>query len=324
MPIDKAVLENYVAELGLPADTAKTVLEAIGSNEAAATQFVGQRLRHEDYTKKTTALAKDKQTADAQLADFATQIKAADEKVRKIMSDFEKEKIGKTTAEARLQTVKTTYNLSDEDIPDVPAVPSGQPQQQQGLDVAALLDAAKAELRKEFYAEIGTFPDFAAAQARIAQQHHALFGETFSDYPGLVEAARKEKCTLEQAWERTYKVGEKRAAKTREEIQAETRATVEKEYRDRASADALAGVRPGATQSNQPMSPVLGRQFADRGETGVRSPNNPNGPQSSGGQPQQPPAQQPIKLTGGERAAAKWAERRNAGIPLGQPEPAAR
>src|SRR5207244_10661733 len=112
-----------IDEFGLEVPDKDYFTKVLTTNEKAATQFIGQRERHDKFTRLTQDLSTKERDLDRrvndQITEYAQQLQAADERIKKIMGDFESESISRATAEARLMKVKQVYNLSDEDIPNV-------------------------------------------------------------------------------------------------------------------------------------------------------------------------------------------------------------
>src|SRR5262245_2437831 len=79
MAVDKAVLQQLIDEIPFTkAEDKAYFTNALLADESAATQFIGQRLRHNDYTKKTTDLSVKEKDLAAQanrsVQTYATQL----------------------------------------------------------------------------------------------------------------------------------------------------------------------------------------------------------------------------------------------------------
>lgn len=323
MPIDKAQLTAYLDELGLTDTVRSSVLAELESKPDAATKFVGQRLRHDDYTRKAMELATNKQTLEAQvsqqIAGYASELQKANEKAAKIASDFENERISRATADARLAKVKTMYDLSDEDIPPVDQI-LAKPSTEPAIDITKTLADFRAALLTDIRKDLAAMPSVTATQFDIAAQHQDLFGKrlTRDEMTELVTIAQKNGSNLTQAWESKHGVGELRTTKLVESEVAKARTKWEDDARTAASNAAMSSItaeREGQSftgTSGTALSPVLGRKY---GTDGVDA--TPQGSQKSdpppAAQATSPQGQGANKLSGAERAAAKWMQKAHAG-----------
>lgn len=328
MPIDEKELLRYVDELGLSDAVKAQVLQELKADEKRATQFVGQRLRQDDYTKKTTDLAQQRkdlettaQTAVSQaVQEYAGKLQGAEEKANKILKDLENERITRNTAEQRLLRLKEQYQLSDDDIPPLNAG-GGNPQPRVEIDLDTKLGEfetrvtkqIKETLVKELMPELMAFPRISAIQGDIIAEHLALTGKrlTAADMAKLTELAPKVG-GLQKAWEQEYGIADIRMQNHDKELTAKNRQTWEDEQKAKASEAALATVAH-VGQDGKPLStsPVL-RPYQNRDGDSPLEPGKAagNGNQNGGhGEP---------KLSGAERAAVKWVEKANKGL-IGKP-----
>lgn len=325
MPIDKAQLESYLNELGFTDTVRSSVLAELESKPDAATRFVGQRLRHDDYTRKTQELTQNKQTLETQMgqqiAGYTTELQAANAKIAKIAKDFEDERISRTTAEARLQKVKTTYDLSDDDIPPVTDLVSKP--SEPAIDINKVLGEFKTSLMNDIRKDLAAMPNVTATQFDIAAQHQELFGKrmTREEQSELVTLAQKNGTNLQTAWEQKHGVADVRTTKLVESSVAAARTKWEDEQKIANSNAAMSSITSqresqsfiGAGGKSQ--SPVLGRQYAAPGEDGTGTGTGVADTQKPGpgtGSVADKSTNAP-KLSGAERAAAKWIEKANAG-----------
>jgi hypothetical protein len=337
MAIDANRVTALIDELGLP-DKDKTYLTGVltdPANERAATQFIGQRERHDVLTRKTQELATERagleSRVNSEVTRYATELAQADERIKRIMKDYETAEISRTTAEARLRKVKETYNLSDEDIPSVEPQPRRAADTPVGLteeSVTAMLSKFEDSLMKKLAPELTAFPRVAAVLDEIDARHTELTGNrlTYDEKKELMDASSKtEGLTLMGAWKDKYKISE-----IEEEKRFDTRLTAERQKWDddlkkRNSEDALRGVRRSAEGDFKHLSPVF-REYKTNDDPGQRQMEPVARQQNDSGDRQTPPArvaqvQNEPKLSGAERAAAKFIERRNAGIPMGKEAP---
>jgi hypothetical protein len=318
MAVSKEELAQYVSELGLPQEQTDQLVTTLMGNAAAATQFVGQRMRHADYTKKTQELATQRQTleqgANQQIHQYAQQLAEAQNRITSIMTDLEKEQISSATANARLRKVKETYNLSDQDIPaiEVPN-PAGSAAKNQPVDLDKRFDDFRNGLLSTIRQDMLAMPRINTIMSDISAEHQELTGKRLSrtEMNELLDKAEKQKMRLEDAWRDQYKVDDLRTAKRDEANKAQWRKEFEEEQRKRASDDAMAGVRRVDPTRDQMQSPILKHQFELNQDPGRAQTGQVPTPQTQ--------TQNGPKVSGAERAAAKFLERRSNGIPLGAP-----
>lgn len=325
MAVSKEELAQYVTELGLPQEQSDALVTTLLGNERAATQFVGQRQRHDDYTRKTQALAQERtsitQQANEQITQYAQQLSAAQNRITQVMSDLETETITAATANARLRKVKETYGLSDADIPAVEGVakPAGTatPANAGTVDIDAKLSAFGNNLLKTIRQDMLAMPRVSAIQADISASHQELTGKRLSrqEMGELLNKAQKDNVTLEQAWEQQFQIPDLRMAKRDEDNRKKWETEWEAKQRAANSDAALAGVRPNNGQQQQSASPVLNKRFP-----GNMDSDPAKGAVTDKSAPAQPAQAQTTQgLSGAERAAAKYLERRANGIPMGAP-----
>lgn len=326
MPIDKKEILRYIEELGFSDSLKANVLQELEADEKRATQFLGQRLRQDDYTRKTTELAEQRkalekgvETAVGQaVQEYAVRLQEADGKMTKILKDLESERISRATAEQRLQRVKEQYALSDDDVPAPAAAGTPQPRPDFDFDAKlnefkkSLIPDIKKEFIKEIMPELMSFPQISAIQQDIIAEHAALTGKRLNakDLAELAKLA-PEAGGLYKAWEQRYEIGNIRMQKHDEELTARERQKWDDEQKRKASEAALAGVTGTALEPRPyAASPVI-RPYQDRSKDAPASDANgkPNG---SSGQ---------ARPSGAERATTAWLERRHQGVPFGKEAP---
>lgn len=327
MPISKEELQSYLEEIGLSDEIRAKALDELTADQEKANKFAGQRLRFKDYTQKTQALAEDRkkvEQANEQLKEFAKELSTADEKVRKVMSDLETEKISRYTAEARLQRLKEQYQLSDEDIPKVTAPNPEDKKVPVGIDIDAKMEEFKTkllgEISNKLLPELAGLSKMSAIQMEMRDEHKALTGKTLTKQElfDLHKLAGEQKVTLEQAWENKYGIPSLRTEKEFESRLAKEHQKWEEEQTRKASEDALAGVRRNREDKSPLLSSVLKHKFDQHADPYKPAPAT----EDKGGKPADKGGQE-LKLSGAERAAIKWQERRAKGIKLGKDDVAA-
>lgn len=331
MAVTREQLAQYVGELGLDTETSNSLTEKLLGNQTAATQFVGQRLRHDDYTRKAQETASQRtqieQQANQQIQQYAQQLAAAQDKINTIVVDFEKSEISTATANARLKAVKEKYNLSDDDIPTASGSGVKPPENKQGdIDIDAKLKTFGEGLMRTIREDMLAMPRVSEVQSFIRDEHKELTGKrlTREEMNDLLVEATKNKTTLESAWENKYKISDARQTKRDTDNKTKWQQEWEAEQRQKNSEAAMAGVRQSADGKFDAQSPVLRKEFklsedpySNGGGSSTTTTTTNTGNGNNGGTPSTPAP----KMSGAERAAVRFMERRNNGIPMGQPDP---
>jgi len=332
MPIDKQVLKKYIEELGLSDALQANLLQELEADDKRATQFVGQRLRQDDYSRKTADLSEQRRQAEetnktavgTAVQEYAQKLQEADGKMNKILKDLETERISRATAEQRLQRVKQQYDLSDEDVPIT--APAGERQASAEIDLDKKLAEFKTSLSKEIkesfvkeiMPELMSFPQISAIQQDIRAEHFALTGKHLNakDLGELTAAAAKSGKSLYATWEEKFEIPGIRMTKHDEALTEKNRRDWDDEQKRKASEAALQGVsHPASAGALLSTSPVL-RPYADRSKDGPGETGNGADKSSGNGHGEAKPS-----LSGADRAAIRWTERRNQGVPLGKEAP---
>lgn len=324
MPVDPQILKAAIDEAtGGDAELAGLLTEKFAKNDAAAVAFTGGFTRTADYTKKTQALADEKKKVDGQLAAYQKQLEDAETEKNKIMKDLANQKVTVAQAQARLQAVKETYQLSDEDIPptgDLVKTRVGREVVDSTPDIDARLAALETQIvekiTKTLVPELSGMANLDIVWADISDEHRELIGKrlTAKEKQEILNTAREKNTSLAAVWEEKYQIPDARKKTERAQWEKEARQKWNDEQQAKRSAEALEGVRPGAMdETGLRTSQILKHSFSERGvmpakeeETKVR---------------QMPSAEDRGKLSGAERAAAKYLERRAAGVPLGGKAP---
>lgn len=331
MPVTKEQIEQVVSEIGLSETSQKALVEELLADQNKAAQFIGQRLRHSDYTQKTQQLSNEKKQLETQareaIQQYANQLALAQTKIDEIVNSYEQEKISAATANARLQSVKTKYNLTDEDVPSVTnsngVTPAANATPQGGsIDLDRRLEEFENKLINRLLPELAALPRINAIQNDIYAQHRTLTGKdlTRQEMFELMEISKEsgkkgQPLSIESAWEQKYNIPKIRVD---QQVEAEVKKRLDEaeakrkqEESERALTGARQTINGGQQQSQSILSPVLKRQFQQ----------NPDPANGSGQADKSTPAPGP-KQTGAERAALKYLSRRQQGIPLGAPESA--
>lgn len=319
---DKATMLAYIDELGFSDALKANVLQELEADESRANNFVGQRLRQADYTRKTQELADQRKTLDTavagQVQEYAQKLQEADTKISNILKDLENEKISRATAETRLQRVAKQYEIPDEDIKIIVnenQPPPGRPTAVPGLTedkLAEILAKREDELVKKLMPELMSFPRISAIQQEIRDQHYELTGKrlTAKEVEELMNEAPKAG-GLVGAWEAKFGIAGIRQERHDREVSEKAVTKFQEEQKRKASEDAIASIHNQDSSKPISTSPVI-RQYQDRSKDDAAPAAN-----GGGNAPER-------RISGAERAAVKWTERRNQGIGLGKEAPAAK
>jgi hypothetical protein len=329
MPVDPKRIQELVSELNLKEADRDYLLKLFTDNPDSATAFVGQRERHDAFTRRTQELSQKEKDLEKRANDsvtaYAQQLNEAQERLRRIMEDFQNSEISRTKAETLLRKVKEVYGLSDEDIPKIqdPALTAGKSggngSSPSAIDIDKKLSEFKDALIKELSPHFRVLPTISNIQQEIKERHRELTGKrlTQAEMAELMQMSMKDDGpTLEQAWRSKYEIDKLEKQREREEWRKEDRQKWEDEVKARNSEEALRSVRATADGQFKHLSPVF-REYK-RHEDGTFASKPPDASKP----PERVPAvENNVKLSGAERAAKRFIERRQAGIPMGKEEP---
>lgn len=330
MPVDQQRLNAAIEEAsGGDAEIAGWLREKYKNNETAAVAFLGGFTRTDDYTRKTQGLAGEKKKLEDQLALYQANLETAETDKNKILKDLANQKITVAAANARLQSLKETYQLSDEDIPPtgdlIDTRKSGKVH-----DSTADLDERLAAFEKKFedkitqtlLPELAGMTDLDIIWANMRDEHKELTGKrlTADEQREILKDARANGRKLTDVWEEKFKIPDARKKLERDGYEKELRTKWDAEQTAKRSAEALEGIRPGAAdETGLRLSTVLRKQFAERGAEPVQQTEVKPG-EHTRTPVKMPSGEQREGLTGAERAAKKYLERRAAGVPIGGQE----
>lgn len=330
--MNKQQLEAYVKEVaGDDPDIATKLLEVFGSKPDAAERFSGGFLRRDDYTKKTQELAKTKEQTDRLLTDYNGKLEQAEVRMKQIMKDAAKNEIDAATANARLQHIKKAYALSDEDIPTVAdvqdAVNTGKVKRGVvEVDIEARLGEFEKSLMKSITDKL--IPQLSGMAAlpivwnSIQLDHQELTGKRLTKAEQadiLAEAQKDGKRSIEQVWEDKYKVGELREKKSDEGKRSKWKEEWDKEQTAKRSEEVLSGgVKRNGIEivDESQRSPLLRKQF----KTHPVDPIEPDTRRQTDKQTDKKVDPPEPRLSGADRAQARFLERRAKGLALGEVE----
>lgn len=337
MPVD---YEPYISEVaGDDVELATILRERLSKNSTAAARFANGFLGKADVTRRQQEVADEKRRLAATQTTYEQQLRAADEKINKIMKDLGNERITSARATELLRTVKEKYALDEDDIPSLAEVShtarTGNPPQTE-IDIEEKLKNFKAELMQDFTREL--IPELTALTKvgpilnDIVREHEDLTGKrlTSEEQNNLLEEARQANggrgTSVKKIWEQKFAIQDLRNEKTVEARVAQRLQQAEDERIRKNSEDAINGMR----NRNEPVrqddlsSPIFRRRFDPSPAPEPESVNTPDKGTDKGRQVIPPAHQDPFEgLKGADRAAARFMQRRAAGVPLGQPDKAA-
>jgi hypothetical protein len=326
MPVDQQALNAAIDEAtGGDAELATLLRERLAKSENAAVAFLGGFTRTADYTRKTQALSGEKKQLETQLATYQQTLEAAEADKAKILKDLANQKISVASANARLQSVKETYQLSDDDIPPmgdlIDTRKSGKVHDSTAeLDerFSAFEKRLEDKISKTLLPELAGMTNLDIVWDDIRGEHRELTGKRLGvkEQQEILKTARESNRSLADVWEEKYGIPDARKKVERETWAKEERAKWDAEMTAKRSQEAMEGIRPGAQdESGLRLSPVLHKQFAERGTElpDVKPGEHTRVPVKMSS------ADQRQGMTGAERAAKAYLERRAAGIPMGAP-----
>ena len=344
MPVDKEVLRQTIREaVGDDGELYALLEQKLLANDATAANFLSGFMRNRDYTAKTQALADDRRTYDGQVQQFSSQINGVNNQIEQyramleraesekqaVLRDLGKERESLQGAYARLQHIKQVYQLSDDDIPQygdlIKTQARGKPVDSSDIDIDEKLKAFKGEitqyLAQKLIPELGGMAQLDIAWNDIREEHRDLTGKRMTakeQQELLTEANQRSQqgrpISLKQLWEEKYDGAKLRMSKHDQDYEKELRGKWDAEQVQRRSEEALQGLHP--TPGNQDglrTSQIFNHKFQMHEE----------GPEATAKVREGRSATQRESLSGADRAAKKFLERRSAGIPMGAPDPGA-
>ena len=319
-------LAEYIDSLGMSAEDTTSLATILA--KADKTKASAPLMLQSDYTRKTQELAAEKTRLAGEQAEMGR-------KLSKVISDLEANKITNAQYRAKIEALTTEYGDDFEGLGDLLKNPTASPDPTKVtppvVDQTILDRLARAE------SNFHTNPEIAAILADARDQYVELYGSVKAG-PGfsaqkLLAYARENKIPLLQgrdengqpitgpgAFERLFKVDDRRTELLRETIRAEekTRADGELQKRiDNLKIGERTGERPGFVQAG---SSVL----SDRFKSVVADRTSEKGEEGKPAVHQQPRSEaEKIRSGGAAKFEKSFMERRLAGIPLGGKEKAA-
>jgi hypothetical protein len=320
MPVDQATLARYITDVaGDDKELADMLREKLGAKEDAATRFVNGHLRNDDYTKKTQDLAKQRAALETSQTDYESRLTAAEAEKDQIMKDLADERVTASKATALLKTVKQAYGLTDNDLPgidDIKATAKTGTVVDSTPDLDKRLDAFEQKLMdrvtKQLIPEISGLAILGPVWNEIGYEHQQLFSKrlTKTEQAEILKDAREKNTSLETIWAEKYGVPERRLEVRDEGNKAKWQREWSDEQAKKSQEAILRGTNPdsGEFQLADRQSPIFKRNFEPTPEPGTGT--KPNSESRDN------------RMSGAERAAAKFMERAKSGN-LGKPlEPA--
>ena len=322
----KAQLEQYVRSVaGDDPDISSKLLDIFGSKPDAAQRFTDGFLRQSDYTRKTEETANLRKQAETLVSDYENRLTEAEERIKATMKAAADDKISAATANAQLEHIKQAYGLKDDDIPssaDVrKTIQSGKDSSGPSIDIDAKLkefeDGFMKRLTDKLLPEMSGMAALPVIWNTISREHFELTGKhlTEDEQIALLKEAREKNTSLKSVWEKNNNIPDLRLSKRDEENKRKWRDEFEKEQIAKQSEAVLSGVKRNGVEivPDTQRSPLLRqREQLSKGRDAAFEPKQGDKPDpaSTGDQ----------FMTGADRAAARFLDRRAKGIPWGGKE----
>lgn len=338
MPIDKQAVKEVIREaVGDDGELYAILEQKLLANDDAATKFVAGFMRNRDYTQKSQGLATDrqtwetsKQTMEGQLTQYKEMLDHAETEKAKVMKDLAAHKITVAQSQARLKHLKDVYQLSDDEIPNIPDQIETF-QTRKPVDTSEDLDARFAAFEKRFKDDMGKYlaeklvPELGGmaklpiVYMDIVNEHQKLTGEPLTatqvdELLNLADARSKagRPISLKAMWEEKYDAPTLRQKHHDTGFEKELRAKWDAEQAAKISEAAMAGVRPTSPgEAGLRTSQIFSHKFKVHEDTQ---------PQAAPKLREAPSAADRQALSGAERAGKRFLERRANGIPMGAPD----
>lgn len=338
MPVDKQNLKEVIREaVGDDGELYAVLEQKLLANDEAATKFVAGFMRNRDYTQKSQGFANDKQawetnkqTYEGQLQQYKEMLDTAETEKAKVLKDLAAHKITVAQSNARLKHLKDVYQLSDDEIPNIPDLIETH-QTRKPVDTSEDLDARLAAFEKKFKDDMGKYlaeklvPELGGmaklpiVYMDIVNEHAKLTGTplTAGQVDELLDLAGQRSragrpVSLKQMWEEKYDAPTMRQKYHDTSFEKELRAKWDAEQAAKISEAALAGVRPQSPgEAGMRTSQIFTHKFRVHEDTQ---------PQAAPKLREVPSAADRQALSGAERAGKRFLERRANGIPMGAPD----
>jgi hypothetical protein len=262
---------------------------------------------------------------DGQIAQYRQLLEAAENDKNTIMRDLAQNKVSVATANARLKHLKQHYNLSDDDVPDIPDMIETH-QKGRVVDTSTDLDKRFADFEKKLTSyitdrlvpELGGMAQLDIVWNDIRDEHRELTGKrlTAKEAQELLNEADKrgragKPISLKLLWEEKYDASALREKHHDDALEKKLRDRWDTEQTAKISEAAMQGIRPGMERQGLRTSQIFDHKFKVHEETE---------PTAAPKLRETPSASDRQALSGAERASKRFLERRAAGIPMGAPD----
>ena len=334
MPVDKETLEAVLREATDGDGELYALLhQKMSQNDKIANAFLSGYMRNRDYTQKTQGLADERRgledrqrNLEGQVEQYRQLLEAAETEKGNVLKDLAAHKVSVAEARARLKHIKDVYQLSDDDIPNMPDLidtsNTRRPVDTSNMDIDQKLAALENKITKyvadKLIPELGGMAQLDIEWASIRDEHRDLTGKsmTAKEAQGLLDEAgnrgRAGKPTsLRALWEEKYEVPKLRQKSHDDGILKEARAKWDAEQQTKLSEAAMQGIRPTTPdQVGLRTSQILHHKFQVHEEAPGAAPKPREAPSAADRQ----------ALSGAERASRRYLERRANGVPMGAPD----
>lgn len=219
-------------------------LEAIKSALTPdSVEYIGSSvLRQEDYSR----LAKQVKDKERETAEFQTALSEWKTSAESEYLQMQRAKAAAEAEVARLKTLATAYDVPEDELRKgtAPVIVDQPNPQQPAVDTSSFLKKEEAQQ---------AMIDALKVQNKlvtIAARHQTLFGKPLEDEE-LIDRAIQNQRTIDQEWEETYKVADKRA-----EIAAAQQEAHDQRIREEERAKVLSELKLPDARPGVPTSPV--------------------------------------------------------------------
>jgi len=224
MPFAQADLETWVKGLGLPEDQQKSVLASLGTESVLSKVGETIMLRPE-FSRKMDELQKEKDRLET---DYQEKVKKeenfhaslvgwktdAEKKAEAAIATARQDAEAKLTAvQQKVRELATRNGISEDEIKDLVAASTVEPTRTTRTEPTTRNDDGRFMSKDEFREEAKFYARLPGMQMTIEREYYRLFGNDAPDinWDKLIADASSNKRSLQQQYEASYKVPEKRA-----------------------------------------------------------------------------------------------------------------
>ena len=331
MPVDRETLEAVLRE-AVDGDGELYALlhQKMTANDKIASAFLSGYMRNKDYTQKTQTLADQhrgmedqKRTYEGQIEQYRQLLEGAETSKQQVLRDLAQHKESLAGAYSRLQHIKQTYQLSDDDIPAYKDLISTQTKGKpvdSSTDIDEKLNAFERKitqyLTEKLVPELGGMARLPGIFDDVKYEHQQLTGKRLSkkEHEDLLEEADRRArsgrpISYQNLWEEKYDVASLRQKHHDEDLEKKLRSKWDDEMKVKLSEQALQGMQPHAPEGFR-TSNILQHKFQIHEEQPAGAPKTREAPSSA----------ERSALSGAERATKRYLERRANGVPMGAPD----